>query len=122
MRDRLTLQNICDIAQIEIPEKFAGEKDQVISSFSCFGSRIEEKNSALFVRGLLESGKKASKAYNEKAARNGAKNGARYIFSTEQYYAENGEALPCIIVDDPSALFGKVSNCIRNKKINKENS
>lgn len=115
MRNILTFKSMCEIIGVDIPEKFQPDEHVQISSFSCFGSRIRRSDSALFIRGLLDTGKKSSHTYNESAARLGYRNGARFIFSTEQYYTESGDPLPCILVDDPSALFIKLSNALRRE-------
>ena len=109
-----TLKGICEAANIEIPEAFQSRKNETIPHITCFGSR-SRKDGALFIRGLLEDGKPASRDYNEKSARAGYLKGVKFIFSTEQYYAENGDPLPCIIVEDPRKLFLQLCQSVRDK-------
>lgn len=107
-----TLKNICEAANISIPEEFANQAEIPLPAIKCFGSRIKE-GEALFIRGLLEDGRPASRNYNESSARTGFNNGARFIFSKEQYYTSDGEKLPCIIVDDPKELFITLCQIVR---------
>lgn len=113
-RDKFTLRSICKAAGIEVPEAFQDKADEAISLITCFGNRVR-KDGALFIRGLLEDGKTAPRDYKEKSARVGYQKGARFIFSTEQYYAESGEPLPCVIVEDPRKLFLQLCQGERDK-------
>lgn len=115
MKEIVTLKKLCDMAEVRLPLPFWKHAHVVISKFACFANRINSENSALFVRGLLENGQPASRSYNEASARKACANGARFIFSREQYYAEDGSPLPCILVDDPSAAFIRATNALRRR-------
>lgn len=113
MKEKYTLREICEIEGISIPTEYMSQADEPISMITCFGNRIG-KGGALFPRGLDETGKKASYNLNERGARRAYENGARFIFSKEQYYGENGEKLPCVIIDNPQKTFAKLCKKIRD--------
>lgn len=112
MRDKYTLRQICEIEGIKVPEIFKESADDEISKVTCFGSRMTE-GGALFPRGLTEDGKKAPSSYNESGALTAVKKGAKFIFSEEQYFDKDGDALPCVIVKDSRELFMKVMQDVR---------
>ncbi len=114
MKDKYTLRKICSLENITIPKEFMHLADDEISMITCFGSRIR-KGGALFPRGLTEAGKKGTYSLNENSARRAYENGAKFIFSKEQYYKKNGEKLPCIIINDPNKTFIKLCQLIRNE-------
>lgn len=108
-----TLRSICWVAKVPVPEKFADRADVAIPAIKCFGNRVKTGD-ALILRGLYETGKPASRQYNEGGARKGFENGASFIFSKEQYYDSNGKELPCIVVSDPRELFIKLCGYVRD--------
>lgn len=114
MKKRFTLKEICCVAEIDIPEEYKACADEEVTMITCFGSRVS-KGGALFPRGLTENGKPASRAADERHARKGYENGAKFIFSKEQYFGEKGEKLPCIIVKDPRELFMKLCRMVRSE-------
>ena len=113
MKKNFTIGEICRLAQIPVPEEFLPQADTAIPLITCFGSRVRQGD-ALLPRGLTEDGRPAERSYNESNARRGCENGASVIFSQEQYHTAAGEPLPCILVEDPRALFARLCREIRH--------
>lgn len=94
----ITVKDICRITGIDtsdVSDALLGEK---IKSLAVHYSWAE-KDGAYFSRYLNENeGNSAIKAH---------KRGAKVLFTSKQYYDENGFPLPCIVVDDPSELYYK---------------
>ena len=112
MRKNFTIGEICRLAHVPVPPQFLPQADAAIPMITCFGSRARQGD-ALFPRGLTEEGKPAERSYNEANARRGYENGAAVIFSQEPYYTADGQPLPCIVVEDPRALFARLCREIR---------
>ncbi len=114
MKKQFTLKQICDLAGIEVPEEFQNKKDETISHVVCLGG-YADKGCAYFELNRLENGGKASYQYNLAAARRAAENGASYFFCTAPVTDKAGNPLPCIVLDDPRAVYIKICKQIRNQ-------
>lgn len=113
MMDGFTLKFICAFANIKVPEKFSGDSSFKFSTITCSGAQCVP-NCAFFERGLLENGTPAPDSYKESAARRAYANGAKFLFCSRQYLTNEGNPLPCIIVEDPRRLFISIMATLRN--------
>lgn len=97
-KQRMTLQKICSIMEIDVPERFAGKKDVIIDNVTVKFSSITE-GCAYFRLFKIEEGADALADIVPKIV----KKGAAFIFVDEDHYYESGldkTDYPCIPVKD----------------------
>lgn len=107
----ITLQKICSITNIDIPERFMSVKDDVITNVTVKFSSITE-GCAYFRIFKIEEGPEALAEIVPKIV----KKGAAFIFVDETHYYESGldnSDYPCIPVPDITRKCGKFFSYIK---------
>lgn len=102
----LTLKDICDINDIEVPEEFRNIENRIVPQIILHDSVKIENGSVFFFDKNL--------AGEMRRCRNALRSGAVLAFAKEQIFDECGEPMPTIKVEDPLEACVKVGKYIRS--------
>lgn len=102
---QLTLNKICEILNIDVPQKYKSIGNEKVSYITGRYTWVR-KGCIYFSRYFGDT--------EEKEARIAYQRGAKVIFSSKPLYSQNGTELPCIVVGHPEYSFFCVNRWLRH--------
>lgn len=111
VRNLMTLQQICDQIDVELPSKYADIAKQTIRKISAQASSVSDGDVFFFMPPFNDPNDKrpSSLSYRLPAVRRALDRGAVFVFS----YAPLGDDVPHIVLDDPREAHIALSRHIR---------
>ena len=104
MSNKLTLNIICKICNIEVPDEFKKIEHEKVVHITALHSWVQ-KGSIFF--------SKFTGTDEEELAQKAHEKGAKVIFSTKKLFTSDGKKLPCVIVNNPLQCFFIINRYLR---------